>query len=280
MLCFQLLMCGCGFILFAPTTSLARHQHRKNETATPGKSNAAMIQARRDYETRCSSCHGLDGRGSERAPNISSDPAIVNLPDRDIFKMVHDGIPSKGMPAFGYLGGEEIKSLVSYLRAIGKPSGWKLESGNPLRGDEMFFGKAGCGTCHMVRGKGGFLGSDLTEYAATHTPEEAREAILDPGKLRDLHQEMVTIVTRAGARCSGVVRNEDNFSIQLMGVDGAFHNVVKSDVQDLKRSNTPVMPADYGQRLTGRELNDLVSFLAQAAQRRALPSKKPNRQSN
>jgi cytochrome c oxidase cbb3-type subunit 3 len=256
-----------GLLLSGPGISIAQQARRSRAAGKVDTSNANSDRARHDYETRCSSCHGLDGRGSEHAPNISTDPAIRTLPDRDIFRMVHDGIPSKGMPPFDHLTDAQIKSIVSYLRFMGRQTGWEFVNGNSLQGEELFFGKAGCSNCHMMSGKGGFVGADLTDYAGTHTPGEMREAILNPGKLRDPYHRTVTIVTREGKRLSGVARNEDNFSLQLLGVDGTFHLLLKSEVKNITRSEKPLMPEDYAQRLSPGEIEDLVAYLARETRR-------------
>lgn len=271
-LCTAVLLAGL-FLPF-PGASVAQQPKQAREFATAGKPNTAMVKARHDFETRCSSCHGLDGRGGEHAPNISTDPSVRQLPVRDVFRIIHDGIPTKGMPAFDSLPDQQIKAMVNYLRSLVGRSGWGEPNGNPLQGKVLFFGKAGCGNCHMIRGKGGFLGSDLTEYAASHTPDEARGVILNPGKMPAIYPQMVAIVTRGGRRLSGVVRNEDNFSFQLLAEDGTFHMLLKSDIERLERSENPIMPADYGKRLTWSELDDLVSNLGQGLRRMGRPSKK------
>ena len=271
----------CGIILSLPLAAATQQPGRMQLSKGSDESTPAMAQARRDYETRCSSCHGLDGRGGEHAPNISTAPAIVDQLDHDIFTIVHDGRPSKGMPTFDYLGETRIKSLVSYLRAMGRRSGWVLARGNPQHGEELFFGKAGCGNCHMMEGKGGFLGADLTKYVESHSPAEAKEAILNPGKFRDPHQETLAVVTREGERISGVVRNEDNFSLQLQGTDGAFHNIMKSDVERVDQSGGPAMHACYGQNLAASEIDDLVCYLGRSARPTENHGKKPiNRLNN
>ncbi len=239
----------------------------RDKSAASHKRNVPPAQAQHEFETRCSACHGLDGRGGEHAPNISTNPAVRRLSEHEIFKLVHDGILSKGMPAFDYLSDHQIKSIVNYMRFMAGQSGWERLKGDPLQGDTLFFGKAGCGECHLMHGKGGFLGSDLTEYARTHMPDKLREAILNPGKLRDSHQENVEIVTRAGERLSGVIRNEDNFSLQLLGVDGRFHMLSKSDVDHMNRNGNQIMSSDYGRRLSAGELKDLISYIAQGASR-------------
>jgi len=254
-------------LLCSPQTSLAQQVGRAKNSATQtrgaGQAPAALAGARHEFEARCSPCHGLDGRGGERAPNIATNPATQQLRDDDLRKIIRDGIPAQGMPGFAYLPNDEIRSLVTYLRYLEGKSGSAALHGNPHRGEELFFGKAECGNCHMMHGKGGFLASDLTEYAQTHGPRDLKEAILHSGPILDRLVETAEIVTRSGEGVSGIVRNEDNFSLQLLGADGAFHNVMKSEIESLRRSTSGVMPSDYARRLSAADLNDLVSYLSQ-----------------
>ena len=243
--------------------SIAQQRTGKDKSTPSAKRNAPPTQAQHDFETRCSACHGLDGQGGEHAPNIATNPTVHLLTSAALFKIVRDGIPAKGMPAFDYLPAEQIKSIVTYLRLLGGQPGGVSPRGNVARGEALFFGKAECGTCHMMRGKGGFLGADLTEYGEAHTPDELRQAILNPGMFPDSHREMVELVTRTGEHLSGVIRNEDNFSLQLQGADGTFHMLSKSDVDHIRRTGNEMTHTDNAQRLSGTELDDLVCYVSQ-----------------
>ena len=64
-----------------------------------------------------------------------------------------------------------------------------------------------------------------------------------------------------GDRYQGIVRNEDNFSLQLQSADGAFRFLSKADLQSIDRSQGSMMPSDYASRLSEAQLNDLVSYL-------------------
>jgi len=87
----------------------------------------------------------------------------------------------------------------------------------------------------------------------------------------------VTIDTRAGQTLTGVLRNEDNFSLQLQTLDGTFHLLMKSDVASVKRDSNSLMPADYGSTLSAGDLNDLVSYLISVAQHdKSLIRRKPS----
>lgn len=213
----------------------------------------------------CAACHGLDGRGGEHGPDIVTSPKVRGLPDRALFAIINHGVARAGMPAFNrLLGPEEIRSVVAYLRRAGARGASPPVPGNLAAGEALFFGKAGCGDCHRLNGRGGFLGADLSGYGADHSPGQIRSAILHPDVGPGPGRETVTAVTRDGRQWTGVARNEDNFSLQLLDPQGAFHLIVKSDLASLKREPHSLMPDDYASRLSAREIQDLVRYLAGA----------------
>ncbi|MGA8524639.1 MAG: hypothetical protein WB629_01065, partial [Candidatus Sulfotelmatobacter sp.] len=75
----------------------------------------------------------------------------------------------------------------------------------------------------------------------------------------------VTATIRGGEKIVGRIRNEDNFSLQLQTLDGAFHFLTKADLEGLEYNSQPLMPSDFGSTLTPDELNDLVSYLIREA---------------
>lgn len=225
--------------------------------AGSAQSRAASLQARRDFATICAACHGLDGRGGEHAPNIATDPAIQGLSDRQLYGIIHTGIANQGMPSFASLGEARLHVLVAYVRTLSGKSE-TVVPGDPARGKAIFFGKGHCDACHSIRGRGGFLGGDLTRLGQVRSPGEIREEIVAP----DAAQGLGTAVTRAGQRFTGVLRNEDNFSVQLLSTDGVFHLLLKSQLVSWQPGKVALMPGDYGRRLSAVELRDLVRYLA------------------
>src|SRR3989442_2125979 len=223
----------------------------------------SSVRGRETFRSRCGACHGLDGRGGEDGPDIVTSPKVRGLPDRALFAIITHGIPRAGMPAFGLLlEPDELRAVVAYMRRAGGKGATARVPGNPARGEALFFGKAACGDCHTVRGKGGFLGADLSDYGQDHSPAQILSAILHPGAGSGPGPAAVTAVTRNGQQWTGVARNEDNFSIQLLDAQGVFHLIMKSDLASLKREPRSLMPGDYESRLSANELQDLVSYLA------------------
>lgn len=217
------------------------------------------------FSSNCSGCHGLDGRGGEHGPNIATTAEVQRLSDRDIHGIVRDGIPTAGMPPFRVrFDAAQLDAVVSYVRVLQGKHVAVSVPGNPQKGRSLFFGKARCSECHMIAGQGGFIGSDLTGYGNQHSPDTVRTAILDPNKNLDPRHRIVTALTRDGRRYTGLARNEDNFSLQLQTVDGAFHFIDKSTLAHLDHESRSLMPSNYGSVLSPGDLHDLVSYLVTA----------------
>ncbi|MGI9073070.1 MAG: c-type cytochrome [Bryobacteraceae bacterium] len=214
------------------------------------------------FSSNCSGCHGLDGHGGEHGPNIATTAEVQRLSDRDILGVVRDGIPAVGMPAFrSKFDAAQLNAVVSYVRVLQGKYAAVSVPGNPERGRALFSGKARCSECHMVAGKGGFIGSDLTGYGNQHSPDVVRGAILEPNENLNPRHRTVTAVTRDGRKFTGRALNEDNFSLQLQTLDGTFHFFDKSMLARLEREPRSIMPSNYGSTLSPSDLDDLVSYL-------------------
>ncbi len=147
-----------------------------------GKSSADKnaTEGKQIFSTTCAACHGLDGGGGERGPDISHRREIQRLSNKALIQIVQDGVPGTRMPAFSSLGTSSIQSVVRYLRSLqGQMSETPL-TGDPENGKVIFFGRGDCSQCHMANGHGGFMGSDLSSFASTQSPVEIRSAITEP----------------------------------------------------------------------------------------------------
>jgi cytochrome c oxidase cbb3-type subunit III len=250
--------------------SQAQSQDRWEEDFRPDSA-----QGRRIFAATCAGCHGLDGHGGEKAPSIVGEK-LQRLSNTDMAAIVSNGVPGTGMPAFHSLSVLDIHAVVDYVRNLQGQSKSHQNTaiklpGDPVRGRTVFFGKAECSSCHMVRGEGGFLGSDLSTYASNIPVKEVIEAIVNPQIESDSSSGIAVATTRDGRRIPGLVRNEDNFSVQLQTSDGAFHFFLRSELQSFDYQNRPMMPSNYGERLNRSELNDLASYLVSVGQREKPP---------
>jgi cytochrome c oxidase cbb3-type subunit III len=236
-----------------------------------GAKTASVAAGRQTFSSTCASCHGLDGRGGERGPDIATRPEIARLTDEETLKVLRAGIPEKGMPAFAQLGSAKLFAVLSYLRTLQGKDAQAQALGDADKGKELFSGKAGCSTCHMVNGSGGFLGPELSGYGGNHNAVEIRAAILNPKERADGRYRDAELTATDGKNYSGIVRNEDNFSVQLQSSDGVFHLFSKSDVAAIHYRKESLMPTDYGSKLSAAELDALVAYLFTVAHAKPKP---------
>jgi cytochrome c oxidase cbb3-type subunit III len=227
------------------------------------KPASSIDEGRQVLASNCAACHGIDGRGSERAPNIADNPEVRRFSDAQLTSIVSKGIPGTGMPAFHSLSSRKILRLIAYLRSLEGSADHVKLPGDPRKGETIFVGQTGCSNCHMIAGKGGFIASDLTDYGRTHSAEQIRSAILESSSAQQV--KMATVILQDDEKYVGRVRNEDNFSLQLQSLDGAFHLIMKSDMKKLAYDSQPLMPTNFGSLLTTEELNDLISYLLKTA---------------
>src|SRR5207244_370604 len=107
------------------------------------------------------------------------------------------------------------------------------------KGRALFYGKARCAQCHIVAGAGGYIAGDLTSYGANKPVEDIRSTIVKPSSAVRPGSGRAELTTRDGHKYSGLLRNEDNFSVQLQTLDGAFHLFDKAEVGSLQRVAEP-----------------------------------------
>lgn len=218
-------------------------------------------EGRSIFNASCVSCHGLDGGGTDKGMNIAGSASIKSLTDAQLANIISEGVIEEGMPAFRNLKENQLRALVSYVRMLQGKGESRTLPGDPKRGQKIFFSKGDCGQCHTVAGRGGFLGPDLTNHAATSSADGIRDEIVRSPRVPAPRYRMAAITTTAGDRIEGVVRNEDNFSVQLQSLDGSFHLLRRAEIKAFDYTNRALMPTDYRSRLSDSELNDLVSYL-------------------
>jgi cytochrome c oxidase cbb3-type subunit III len=242
----------CLLLGLASITNLRAQQPARTNTG-------ADVQGSMLFVSNCAGCHGSDGRGGEHAPDIATARDVQRLADSDLIAIAKDGVP--GMPAFGWLGQEKLTAIVRYLRILqGRQIDIKLP-GNPKGGQALFFGVARCSECHMVNGKGGFIGSDLSRYGADESAGQIRSVILDPEKNLPAQKKATTVVTHTGKKFTGMLKLEDNFSVSIQTMDGDFHFFQKSQLTHIDLGSHSLMPVNYGSMLNDQQINDLVSYL-------------------
>ena len=169
------------------------------------------------------------------------------------------------MPATN-LPDEQIWQLAAFVKALSAPAIESKPPGDAAVGETIFWGKADCGSCHRVLGRGGMLGPDLSNIGALRPVDQIRESILDPDADGFRGYQGVTAITKEGRTISGVARSRTNYSIVVLDKSGNLHTLRTGDLRDLKFSQHSPMPS-YKQRINAQELTDLIAYLSRLSVR-------------
>ncbi len=231
-------------------------------------SAADVDQGKQSFETRCSTCHGLDGGGA-MGPNIQGIP--MRLGAAVVADVIKNGM-SGGMPPFaGQLDSSQIQQVIAYLLTLTRKDTATV-TGDPAKGKEVYDG-SGCATCHIISGEGSGAGPELTKVGQLRGPGYLKTTLLYPGS--DLPQArvfletgglldymFVHIVTKDGHTFDGTRVTEDSFRIVVKDVNGNYHSFRKSDLREFKKEpGKSVMPSFKG-KLSDTQIDDLVAYLA------------------
>src|SRR4051812_43135137 len=68
------------------------------------------------FKQRCSECHGLDARGTTRAPDLHAADVQAQT-DGSLFWKISSGNTRSGMPSFSFLPAQQRWQLVLFLRS-------------------------------------------------------------------------------------------------------------------------------------------------------------------
>ena len=262
---------GFFVLLLAPSVLFAQES---NPLANDPKAVAA---GESQFRANCAFCHGLGARGGGRGPDLTRAQKRHGKSDADLFRTINDGIPGTAMPQNGTtsqgvgMTDAEIWQVISYIRSVEKKTP-SLPSGDAARGDKLFHGAAGCFTCHMVQGKGGRLGPELTDVATARSLDALIESVRHPSKrlatglienTKEFPQEYetVSVTTADGKQFTGVALNEDNFSVQMMDTQQQIRLFDKEKLKSFQKSRDSLMPAYDEKTLPLQDLDDLLAYL-------------------
>ena len=240
-------------------------QHGKLDDAAKSKrpeiSDLAAVEAgRKQFANACAACHGAEGQGG-RGPNLRARLGSDELKDDALFMVIQKGVPGGGMPGAD-LPEPQAWQLITFLRALTAPAAESHTPGDVAAGQQIFWGEAGCGGCHSVRGKGGALGPDLTNAGGTHSLPELREAILNPSDNPVAGYLNAVVQLKDGRTLKGVARNRTNYSLQLQDGQGKLHLLSMERVREVTILKQSLMPGDYGKRLTPEQLTNVLAYLS------------------
>src|SRR5579862_8623095 len=143
------------------------------------------------FERLCAACHGADGTGGERGPAlVGRQDSRIHSAD-DIRNMIRNGSPAAGMPPF-HMAPTQLEDLVAFVNELRSPAADNPAPGDAAAGERFFFGAGNCASCHTVRGRGGWVGPNLSDLGRQRSLSEIEKALKDPGRRTTPGFEVVT----------------------------------------------------------------------------------------
>jgi PQQ-dependent dehydrogenase (methanol/ethanol family) len=224
------------------------------------------------FLARCAGCHGEDGSGGGHGPNIIDIARPRATTQAALRDLIRNGIPQTGMPAFPTIPDAELDGIAAYFLSLKAPAARTVDTaqGNAAEGERIFRGKGNCASCHMVRSRGGILGPDLSNVGRDRTAAQIEQSLRDPGATpagggrggrggrgAPPAYRAVTVKLRNAQSVRGIAKNESNFDVQLLTVDGKLQIISKSDIAEIVREKS-LMPKTEA---TPAEMRDLLAYL-------------------
>jgi putative heme-binding domain-containing protein len=240
----------------------------------------AVAEGEKLYTQHCTTCHGANGGGGEIGPPIvAGDRLEIGVSDGQTFNIIKNGVTGTPMSP-QRLPETDIWKIVTYVHALRGTAIDNPLPGDVAHGEQVFWGKGQCGTCHMMGGRGGLTAPDLSNLARTRRAASISDALTKPQhrvygsggahlqSLPAMDSYLPVYVTTAdGTTIEGVLLNEDSYSLQMIGSDNQLHSFDRAKLRRVVVEPRSLMPTDYDKRLTSEEFKDLMAFLTRQGRR-------------
>lgn len=126
------------------------------------------------------------------------------------------------------------------------------------RGHEVF--KKNCAVCHTLFGEGGQTGPNLTGYERDNL-NFLLLAVVDPSAaIREEFTQFI-VVTTDGRVLNGLIDKQDARTVSLRGANNQTTLLNRDDIEELKATETSIMPDGLTDKLSDAEIQDLFTYV-------------------
>lgn len=117
-----------------------------------------------------------------------------------------------------------------------------------------------CAVCHQLAGKGTLVGPQL-DGVGKRGVERLAEDILDPSRNVDTAFRMSTLLLEGDRVVTGLVREQSDGSLQVVGQDGKPTVIAAGTVERRRDSSKSLMPENFAEVLGDTELSALLKYM-------------------
>ena len=169
------------------------------------------------FASNCAFCHGPTARGAEGPSLLTSDAVLADDHGEKLVPFLHQGRPSKGMPAFAQLDDNQLKDVTEFLHLQvenyanrGSYQVANILVGDPAKGKTYFDSQ--CASCHSVSG-------DLAHVGTKFKLLDLQRRWISPERNSSSRAVMASVTTANGA-VSGVLTKLDDFHVSITDATG------------------------------------------------------------
>ena len=134
----------------------------------------------------------------------------------------------------------------------------RTDPGDPRKGEPIFARK--CATCHVLFGKGGKVGPDLTTYKRDDLDSMLLGVINPNAEIREGYASYV-VATRDGRTLGGLLVDQDPRVVVLRGPEGRDVSVRRDEIEEMDSTRVSVMPEGLLAGMADRDVRDLFAYL-------------------
>ncbi len=136
----------------------------------------------------------------------------------------------------------------------------ELAGGSWGRGRQVFFSEeAACSKCHVVHGRGGAIGPDLSNLVHRDYRSVLRD-VAQPSSTINPDYLGSVVALASGHVLTGTVRT-DGERLLIGDRDGNVHSVLATDVDEMRHAPVSIMPDGLAPKLGPERMRDLLTFL-------------------
>jgi putative heme-binding domain-containing protein len=198
--------------------------------------------------------------GEQLAAALRKSPGNASLSRSQLEALVNH-YPAAAHTAF--------RPLVDRLQAAGEAQRMRLDelssqlaAGHAQAGKQVFASRqAGCALCHRVGKEGGQIGPDLSTIGQRRNARDLLEAIVFPSASFARGFESHAFQLDDGRTISGLILRESADALVIRGTDQRELRLPRKSIEQMKPSETSIMPAGLDNTMSPEQLADLVAYL-------------------
>lgn len=136
-------------------------------------------------------------------------------------------------------------------------------SGDANKGMTLFRGVATCANCHVINQHGKEVGPNLSEIGSKLSREAMFTSILDPSAGISHNYENFIVLTTSGQVINGLMVSETPNEITIRTAEAIDRKISQSDIEQMKKSETSIMPDNLHFTVDQQGLIDIVEYMTQ-----------------